>query len=194
MLYDFILIMVMLVIFYTVFTLLITMNNEWTAEPLNTTAILTHTFDGYKRYWGGFFHFYNKYYPVLYWPTYFANENMDLDTFKDTTIYGQLLAENFVFIYFDYDLELDVSWDRVTDMKTTYGLFTNTQDLKLVWNNIVFQDGDSLNLDVKRSFNLSIIFNPNDVINFYGFVDMTLSRASSDDKWRLKRWRDLTNP
>ena len=115
-------------------------------------------------------------------------------TFKDTTIYGQLLAENFVFIYFDYDLELDVSWDRVTDMKTTYGLFTNTQDLKLVWNNIVFQDGDSLNIDVKRSFNLSIIFNPNDVINFYGFVDMTLSRASSDDKWRLKRWRDLTNP
>jgi len=115
-------------------------------------------------------------------------------TFKDTTIYGQLLAENFVFIYFDYDLELDVSWDRVTDMKTTYGLFTNTQDLKLVWNNIVLQEGDSLDVVVKRSFNLSIIFNPNDVISFYGFVDMTLTRPTSDDKWRIKRWRDLTNP
>jgi hypothetical protein len=115
-------------------------------------------------------------------------------TFKDTTIYGQLLAEDFVFIYFDYDLEVDVSWDRVTDMKTTYGLFTNTQDLKLVWNNIVYEEGDSLNVDVKRSFNLSIIFNPNDVISFYGFVDMTLSRASSEDKWRIRRWRDLTNP
>jgi len=115
-------------------------------------------------------------------------------TFKDTTIYGQLLSENFVFIYFDYDLELDVSWDRSTDMKTTYGLFTNTQDLKLIWNNIVFQDGDTLNADVKRSFNLSIIFNPNDVINFYGYVDMSLTRPTVNDKWRIKRWRDLTNP
>jgi hypothetical protein len=115
-------------------------------------------------------------------------------TFKDTTIYGQLLSEDFVFVYFDYDLELDVSWDRVTDMKTTYGLFTNTQDLKLVWNNIVFQEGDSLDADVKRSFNLSIIFNPNDVVNFYGYADLTLTRPTNDDKWRIKRWRDLTNP
>ena len=115
-------------------------------------------------------------------------------TFKDTTIYGQLLSEDFVFIYFDYDLELDVSWDRATDMKTTTGLFTNTQDLKLVWNNIVFQEGDSLNTDVKRSFNLSIIFNPNDVVNFYGYADLTLTRPTNDDKWRIKRWRDLTNP
>src|SRR4030095_1288624 len=53
-------------------------------------------------------------------------------TFKDTSIYGQLLAENFVFSYFDYDLGVDVSWDRQTDMRTTEGLFTNTQDLKLI--------------------------------------------------------------
>lgn len=90
MLYNYIWIIVILVIFYTVFILLITMNNEWTAEPLNTTAILIHTFDGYRRYWGGFFYFYNKYYPVLYWPTYFANENMDLDTFNDTTRFIQI--------------------------------------------------------------------------------------------------------
>src|SRR4030095_5272362 len=40
-------------------------------------------------------------------------------TFKDTTIYGQLLSEDFVFTYFDYDLGVDVSWDRATDMRTT---------------------------------------------------------------------------
>src|SRR5436190_18827111 len=33
-------------------------------------------------------------------------------TFKDSTIYGQLLPDNFVFTYFDYDLVVDVSWDR----------------------------------------------------------------------------------
>jgi hypothetical protein len=115
-------------------------------------------------------------------------------TFKDTSIYGQLLAEDFVFTYYDYDLGVEVSWDRPTDMKTTNGLFQNTQDLTLIWNNIVFQEGDSLFVDVKRSFNLTITFNPNDVINFFGFADLTLARNNASEIWRIKRWKDLTNP
>ncbi len=115
-------------------------------------------------------------------------------TFKDTTIYGQLLTDDFVFTYFDYDLGFNVSWDRATDMKTTKGLFDNTQDLNLVWNNIVFQEGDSLNQDVKRSFNLTITFNPSDIVNFYGYVDLALTRPAASDKWRIKTWTDLTNP
>jgi len=115
-------------------------------------------------------------------------------TFKDTTIYGQLLSQDFVFSYFDYDLGVVVSWDRATDMKTTHGLFTNTQDLNLIWNNIVSQNGDSLNVDVKRSFNLTITFNPNDILNFYGFVDMTMTRGSTSDVWKIKQWIDETNP
>lgn len=115
-------------------------------------------------------------------------------TFKDSTIYGQLLTDDFVFTYFDYDLGFNVSWDRQTDMKTTKGLFDNTQDLNLVWNNIVFQDGDSLSADVKRSFNLTITFNPSDIVNFYGYVDLTLARPTGGDKWRIKTWKDLTNP
>lgn len=115
-------------------------------------------------------------------------------TFKDTSIYGKLLTDDFVFTYFDYELGLEVSWDRATDMKTTSGLFENTQDLNLIWNNIVYQTGDSLLSDVKRSFILTITFNPNDIINFYGYVDMTLTRASNEDKWKIKRWKDLTNP
>ena len=114
-------------------------------------------------------------------------------TFKDTAIYGGLLEDNFVFTYFDYDLGAEVSWDRPTDMKTTNGLFTNTQSLNLIWNNIVFQEGDSLFVDVKRGFNLTITFNPNDIINFYGFVDLTLTRPTASDVWRILRWKDLTN-
>lgn len=115
-------------------------------------------------------------------------------TFKDTSIYGQLLAEDFVFSYFDYDLGIDVSWDRTTDMRSTNGLFDNTQDLRLIWNNVVFEEGDSLLTDVKRAFNLTITFNPNDVINFYGFVDLILARPTANDKWKIKQWKDLTNP
>ncbi len=101
---------------------------------------------------------------------------------------------DFVFSYCDYDLGVEVSWDRATDMRTTEGLFTNTLELRLIWNNIVYQKGDSLLVDIKRGFNLSIYFNPNDVINFYGFVDMNLARNSVEDKWRIRSWKDMTNP
>lgn len=115
-------------------------------------------------------------------------------TFKDTSIYGELLADNFVFTYFDYDLGIDVSWDRTTDMRTTHGLFINSQDLRLTWNNIIAEKGDSLNFEVTRGFNLSITFNPNDIINFNGYVDFSLFRNNTADKWKIVRWRDLTNP
>lgn len=111
-------------------------------------------------------------------------------TFKDTLVYGDLLTDDFIFIYRDYAQGFDVSWDRQTEMRTTNGLFQNSQRLEIIWNNIVFQSGDSLNLSVKRSFNLSITFNPSDIVLLNGFVDMTLTRPTSDDKWRIKRWRD----
>lgn len=111
-------------------------------------------------------------------------------TFKDTIVYGNLLAENFVFTYRDYVSGFDVSWDRTTEMRTTNGLFRNAQKLEVVWNNIIFQGGDSLLQNVKRSFNLTITFNPSDVVRLNGFADMTLSRNTAEDVWRIVRWRD----
>ena len=111
-------------------------------------------------------------------------------TFKDSTIYGNLLTEDFIFIYRDYEQGFDVSWDRATDMRTTNGLFQSTQKIDVIWNNIIFQDGDSLNQNVKRSFNLTITFNPSDIARLNGFVDMNLHRNSSSDIWKIQRWRD----
>lgn len=111
-------------------------------------------------------------------------------TFKDTLVYGDLLTEDFLFIYRDYLQGFDVSWDRQTEMRTTNGLFQNSQRLDIIWNNIVFQSGDSLNISIKRSFNLSITFNPSDIVLLNGFVDMNLTRPTPEDKWRIQRWRD----
>ncbi|HMS64141.1 MAG TPA: hypothetical protein PKD83_02675 [Ignavibacteria bacterium] len=111
-------------------------------------------------------------------------------TFKDTTVYGNLLDEDFVFTYRDYTLGFDVSWDRSTDMRTTTGLFQNCQKLEVIWNNIIFQGGDSLEQNVKRSFNLTITFNPGDVVRLNGFVDMNFYRKSTADVWKIIRWRD----
>ncbi|MBV6477820.1 MAG: hypothetical protein HGGPFJEG_00564 [Ignavibacteria bacterium] len=111
-------------------------------------------------------------------------------TFKDTTVYGNLLTENFLFIYRDYTSGFDVSWDRATDMRTTNGLFQNSQKLEVVWNNIIYQGGDSLNQNVKRSFNLTITFNPSDIVRLNGFVDMNLVRNPDNGIWKIQKWRD----
>ncbi len=113
-------------------------------------------------------------------------------TFKDTTVYGNLLDEKFVFIYRDYNSGFDISWDRPTEMRTTNGLFQNAQKLEVIWNNIIFEGGDSLVKNVKRSFNLTITFNPSDVIRLNGFADMNLIRTSANDVWKIIRWRDET--
>ena len=111
-------------------------------------------------------------------------------TFKDTTVYGNLISEDFIFIYRDYESGFDVSWDRPTEMRTTNGLFLSAQKLEIIWNNIIFQGGDSLIQNVKRSFNLTITFNPNDITRINGFVDMNLFRNSSEDVWKIQRWLD----
>ena len=111
-------------------------------------------------------------------------------TFKDTAVYGNLLNEDFVFSYRDYESGFDVSWDRPTEMRTTNGLFQSAQKLEIIWNNIIFQGGDSLVQNVKRSFNLTITFNPSDITRVNGFVDMNFYRSSTESIWKIQRWRD----
>ncbi|MCF6271168.1 MAG: hypothetical protein L3J41_15755 [Melioribacteraceae bacterium] len=111
-------------------------------------------------------------------------------TFKDTTIYGGLINSNYSFIYRDYDLSVDVSWGRDDDMRVTYGLFQNSQRLDLIWNNIVSMTEDSTN--VIRSFNLTITFNPTDIIYVDGRVNLDLEK---NDKgiWKIVNWIDESN-
>jgi len=110
-------------------------------------------------------------------------------TFKDTLIYSQLLDKNFSFIYRDYDKGVDVSWGRDEEMKVTYGLLQNTQRLDLIWNNIISMTSDSTH--IVRSFNLTIAFNPTDIIFVDGRVNLELKK--SENKWKIFRWIDESN-
>jgi len=110
-------------------------------------------------------------------------------TFKDTLIYSQLLDKNFSFIYRDYDKGVDVSWGRDEEMKVTYGLLQNTQRLDLIWNNIISMTSDSTH--IVRSFNLTITFNPTDIIFVDGRVNLELKK--SENKWKIFRWIDESN-
>ncbi|MEI7484132.1 MAG: hypothetical protein WCK13_05420 [Ignavibacteriota bacterium] len=111
-------------------------------------------------------------------------------TFKDTSVYSGLMTEDFLFIYKDWELGYDISWDKPTEMRTTSRLFQNSQKTDIIWNNITVYMGDSLNVNVKRGFNLTVTFNPSNVVRLFGFADMNLSRPDINSPWRIKKWRD----
>lgn len=90
----------------------------------------------------------------------------------------------------DYVKNYNVSWGRDEEMKTTYGLFQNTQRLDLIWNNVVLSSEDSLTANVIRSFNLTVTFTPTDVIRIDGRVDMSLRKNPSTGKWFITQWID----
>ncbi len=114
-------------------------------------------------------------------------------TFMDTLIYGNLITSDFVFTYRDYENGYDVSWGRDEEMRTTNGLFTNSERLDLIWNNILLSTIDSLSANIVRSFNLNITFNPTDVVRVDGRVNLLLKRDPVSQKWRISRWLDESN-
>ena len=116
-------------------------------------------------------------------------------TFRDTTIYGQLINSNYVFVYQDYDRGVEVTWGRDEEMQTTRGLFQNVQRLDLVWNNIISLSTDSVSqqASVSRNFNLTVTFNPSDIIRIDGYATLALARTDAQQSWRIVRWRDESN-
>lgn len=113
--------------------------------------------------------------------------------FKDTLTYGRLLDRTFSFVYRNYDKGIDVTWGRDEDMLATHGLFNAAQQLDLVWNDVVITEGDSLAQTISRGFNLTITFNPSDIIRAQGRVNLRIERPSIGDVWKIVRWRDESN-
>jgi hypothetical protein len=113
--------------------------------------------------------------------------------YKDTLIYGGLLASNFMFVYRNYDKGMDVSWGRSEDMLTTYGLFQAAQSLDLYWNDIVMEIGDSVKKDISRSFTMNIVFSASDIIPVQGRANLRLEREDTLNPWRITIWRDESN-
>ncbi|MDZ4744889.1 MAG: hypothetical protein SGJ05_02680 [bacterium] len=115
--------------------------------------------------------------------------------FRDTLTYGKLLDRTFTFVYRNYDKSppLDVTWGRDEDMYATQGLFNASQNLELLWNDVVVADGDSLVQNISRGFNLTITFSASDVIRAQGRVSLRIERPTSTDVWKIVRWRDESN-
>ena len=114
---------------------------------------------------------------------------------QDTVVYGNLLSDDFTFVFRNYDKEpiADEAWGRDEDMITTNGLFEATQRLDLIWNEISTIFGDSLNKAITRSFTLDVVFTPEDRYQLQGKANLTLKRDNIKDDWKIIRWRDESN-
>lgn len=112
-------------------------------------------------------------------------------TFKDTVIYGEFISPDFIFTYRDYESGRDISWGREDEMRSTYGLFQNSERIELIWNNTIFSSIDSVNANIVRGFNLTITFNPSDVIRINGRANFTLKK--NNNKWQIEKWLDESN-
>jgi len=112
---------------------------------------------------------------------------------RDTTIYGQLLDAGFTFLYHDYEQDLDVTWGRDEELRTTNGLFQNVQRLDLIWNNVLSTSEDSSRLVIQRGFNLNVTFNPSDIERVFGYASLTLRRDQPHGPWKIVLWIDQSN-
>lgn len=113
--------------------------------------------------------------------------------FKDTLVYGRLLDNNFNFIFRNYDKGVDLSWGRQEDLITTSRLFSSTQNLDLIWNEVISNIGDSTLLDVSRGFTLQIVFSQSDIVRLQGRANIRLKRNNQSEDWKMLYWRDESN-
>lgn len=113
--------------------------------------------------------------------------------FADTSVYSHLLNDDFTFIYRNYELGIDNSWGKAVDLRTTRTLFDSTESIDLIWNEIVFELGDSLSKNILRSFNLQLVFRADDVTRINGRANIQLERESVKDNWQIVQWRDESN-
>lgn len=113
-------------------------------------------------------------------------------TFKDSTLYSDLLDSSFVFLYFDPNYGSSgrfVSWGRDVDLLTTGRLFRNFSVIDLIWHSTIYSFEEESVAELSKSFHLSLV-SKEETINITGNAIFTFKKNPKDDKWRIIRWKD----
>ena len=111
---------------------------------------------------------------------------------RDLSLYEPLLDSAFVFIWRDFDAQVDREWGFAQDLETTRRLFQNSSLIRLQWNQIISLDEFIVGQEARvvRSFNLTITLEAGEVFRGDGNVNFLLTRPDTTAAWRLRRWRD----
>lgn len=111
---------------------------------------------------------------------------------RDLSLYEPLLDSSFVFVYYDFDAQVDREWGFAQELESTRRLFQNAGMISLRWNQVLSQDlfDGGLRARIVRPFNLTISLEGGDAFRGDGNVNFLLTRADTTAPWQLLRWRD----
>ncbi len=111
---------------------------------------------------------------------------------RDIALYEPLLDSAFTFVFYDFDAQVEQRYGFEQDLRTTRGLFTQSNLIQLQWNQILQQtlDDASLRAQIVRPFNLTVSLDGGSVFRGSGNVNFLLVRGDTTATWRLLRWRD----
>ncbi|ARA93095.1 hypothetical protein AWN76_007920 [Rhodothermaceae bacterium RA] len=111
---------------------------------------------------------------------------------RDLSLYEPLIDSAFVFVYYDFEAQVEREWRFSQELESTRRLFLNATTIQLRWNQILSQDlfDASRQARVVRSFNLMIALESGDSFRGDGNVNFLLVRPDSTAPWKLRRWRD----
>jgi hypothetical protein len=110
---------------------------------------------------------------------------------RDTTLYGRLFAQDFIFTYYDFEQGQEISWDRATEMNISFNLFRSVRLIILDWNYYIQLDTSLVSEAlVIRSFNLYIEQDDELAFNGTGRARFRLERDEPGDPWKAVSWFD----
>jgi hypothetical protein len=111
---------------------------------------------------------------------------------RDLSLYEPLLDSSFIFIYYDFDAQVEREWGFSQELESTRRLFQNASLVRLSWNQTLSQDTltNERLVRVVRSFNLTLSLEGGDAFRGDGNVNFLLARPDSSAPWQLRRWRD----
>lgn len=109
---------------------------------------------------------------------------------RDTALYSQLFSKDFIFEYYDQELGQTISWDRATEMLTSFNLFQSSLQINLDWNFYVELDSTSTDALVLRNFNLTIETEEQGTFSGSGRARFRLKKGNPAAPWRAVYWFD----
>lgn len=115
-------------------------------------------------------------------------------TFKDSTLYSNLVDTLFEFEFYDPNYGssgADRTFNRDDDLAATGSLFRNFDIIDLTWNSTIYSmiDSTTNTAEISKSFRLSLI-NQNTTFNITGNAIFTFKRRTKDGIWRIIHWKD----
>ncbi len=111
---------------------------------------------------------------------------------RDVSLYETLLDSSFIFVYYDFDAQVEREWAFAQELESTRRLFDNASMISLRWNQILSQveTDDGRGARIVRPFNLTIALEGGEAFRGDGNVNFQLVRADTSAAWKLLRWRD----